>query len=261
MSLASRVLWALDRFFPPNPAAKMSDTEQASHEVTKAPQTMGTYLAELGGTAGDVLDFGCGWGGETIWLAGRARTCVGADIELDAIATAERTLANHPADNCSFVHMPNGVLPFGEARFDAVVSTDTFEHVMDLDKAFAEIFRVLRPGGAFLTRFGPLFYSPFGYHLYWACAVPYAHLIFGLPAILEMRNARTTTALRATEWHEMGLNGRRFAEFRGAAERAGFALVRFHPLAVKKLTLLARIPVIGDLFIFGIDAHLRKPRA
>ena len=59
----------------------------------------------------------------------------------------------------------------------------------------------------------------------------------------------------------MGLSGRRYHEYRGAAGRAGFALTRFEPLAVKNLRSLARLPLLGDLFIFGIDGHLQKPRA
>ena len=38
-------------------------------------------------------------------------------------------------------------LPFAEASFDAVVSFNTFEHLHDPDRATAEIFRVLKPGG------------------------------------------------------------------------------------------------------------------
>ncbi|MEO0493739.1 MAG: class I SAM-dependent methyltransferase [Actinomycetota bacterium] len=40
-------------------------------------------------------------------------------------------------------------LPVGDASVDAVVVCLVFEHVDDLDSAFAEIARVLRPGGRF----------------------------------------------------------------------------------------------------------------
>jgi SAM-dependent methyltransferase len=39
-------------------------------------------------------------------------------------------------------------LTFPEAMFDFVISQDVLEHVPDYKKGFAEIFRVLRPGGA-----------------------------------------------------------------------------------------------------------------
>jgi cyclopropane fatty-acyl-phospholipid synthase-like methyltransferase len=45
-----------------------------AHEIAKAPESMGRYLAELDRTDVDVLDFGCGWGGETLWLADRVRS-------------------------------------------------------------------------------------------------------------------------------------------------------------------------------------------
>ena len=38
-------------------------------------------------------------------------------------------------------------LPFGDASFDAVTSTQVYEYVADMDKALAEVRRVLRPRG------------------------------------------------------------------------------------------------------------------
>src|SRR5262249_5946099 len=156
-------------------------------EVSKAAGTMGKYLDELGASAVDVLDFGCGWGGETIWLANRVRSVTGVDTEARNLEQARAALAQAGITNCQFADSAEGYLPFLDCSFDAVFSTDTLEHVMDLDLAFAEIYRVLRPGGRFISTFGPLFYSPQGYHLYWACQVPWAHLLFGLNAICALR--------------------------------------------------------------------------
>ena len=239
----------------------MAGERYTDREVQQAPDTMGRYLAELGRTDVDVLDFGCGWGGETMWLARQVRSAVGVDIEPEAIETATGALARQSHRNCQFACAPDGRLPFPDGSFDAVFSTDTFEHVMDLGLAFSETFRVLKPAGSLLTRFGPLFYSPYGYHLYWACAVPYAHLLFGLPAIVDLRNARSGSSSRPSTWREMGLNGRRYREYRTSAERAGFQLARFDAVAVKNLRVLTSVPRLGDLFIFGVDAHLKKPLA
>lgn len=38
-------------------------------------------------------------------------------------------------------------ISFGDASFNAVISNDTFEHIMDVPKAVAEVRRVLKPGG------------------------------------------------------------------------------------------------------------------
>jgi hypothetical protein len=37
-------------------------------------------------------------------------------------------------------------------------------------------------------------------------------------------------------------------------------VVRFHPIPVKGLKRLAAAPLIGDLFIFGVDCHIRRPK-
>lgn len=42
-------------------------------------------------------------------------------------------------------------LPFGDASFDALVSTQVYEYVPEIDVALAEAARVLRPGGRLLV--------------------------------------------------------------------------------------------------------------
>jgi SAM-dependent methyltransferase len=256
------LLQRLDRVFPPNPQAFMSGDEQTRHEVAKASASMGRYLAELGEqrlASLDILDFGCGWGGETLWLAGRVRTVCGVDVDRHAISQAAAAVAESNARNCRVEWSEDGRLPFPDGSFDAVLSTDTFEHVMDLNLAFQEIARVLKPGGRLLTRFGPLFYSPHGYHLYWACQVPYAHLLFGLDPIGTLRAARGGSRVPPGSWQDLGLNAKRFDDYRRSAIAAGLEIVRFEPIAVKGLTALAALPLVKDWFIFGIDCHVRRP--
>ena len=256
------LLQRLDRVFPPNPQAFMSSDQQTRHEVAKASASMGTYLAELGQSrmaSLDILDFGCGWGGETLWLAGRVRSVCGVDVDRNAVSQAAAAVRASNSENCRFEWSEDGHLPFTDCSFDAVLSTDTFEHVMDLDLAFQEIARVLRPGGSLLTRFGPLFYSPHGYHLYWACQVPYAHLLFGLDAIGTIRAARGGSRVRPASWQDLGLNGKRFEDYRRSVDTAGLDVVRFNPIAVKDLTIAAGLPFVKDWFIFGVDCHVRRP--
>jgi ubiquinone/menaquinone biosynthesis C-methylase UbiE len=248
-----------DRFFRTEARLHMSAAEQSHHEMRKASGTMGRYLAECDSRDIDVLDFGCGWGGETLWLAERVRSVIGFDVQRDSIEQAERALVAHGAKNCRFVSSHDGRVSLPDASVDAVFSTDTFEHVMDLGLAYSEIFRVLRPGGTLRTAFGPLFYSPYGYHLQWVCQVPYAHLLFGLKPILELRRERAGTDLRAQRWEDTGLNRKRFADFETAMRAAGFEMARCEAVPVKGLTIATRIPGLRDLLTFGIDCVARKP--
>lgn len=260
LTLRTKLLWCLDRLFPPDRSAFMSAAQQTIYEMQKASRTVSGYVAELASSDVDVLDYGCGWGGETIWLAGHVSFVTGVDIDSEAILHARLALQQSAGvTNCRFECAPDGRLPFADESFDAVFSTDTFEHVMDLDLAFTEIFRVLRPGGSLLARFGPLFFSPRGYHLYWACQVPYAHLLFGLEPILELRRVRAGCEFSPRSWKEMGLNRKRFGQFRASALKAGFGIEHFSHIPVRRAGVLARLPLLQDLFIFGVDCRLKRP--
>ena len=97
-----------------------------------------------------VLDLGCGAGGATLHLLkehGVAHV-TGFDVEEPVIRHAiDRAAMSGLTSQASFVQAPPGPLPFGDEAFDVVFSKDALLHVPDKDAIFAEIFRVLRPGG------------------------------------------------------------------------------------------------------------------
>lgn len=99
-----------------------------------------------------VLDIGCGSGGVTLHILrkhGAARV-TGFDVEEPVVRHAiDRAVLLGETTRASFVQAPPGPLPFDDASFDIVFSKDAILHVPDKGALFAEIFRVLKPGGAF----------------------------------------------------------------------------------------------------------------
>ena len=84
---------------------------------------------------GRVLDLGCGVGHSFSELA--PRESVGVDLSADALAGQERE--THVADMRA--------LPLPDASFASVLSVQSIEHVPDPERVFAEVVRVLEPGG------------------------------------------------------------------------------------------------------------------
>jgi SAM-dependent methyltransferase len=99
-----------------------------------------------------VLDIGCGSGGAALHLirAHGAAHVTGFDVEGPVIEQARARAAREGlADRAAFVRGEPGPLPFPDESFDGVFSKDALLHVPDKDAIFAEIARVLRPGGWF----------------------------------------------------------------------------------------------------------------
>lgn len=91
-----------------------------------------------------VLDIaaGKGFGGHMLARAGCRVVC--ADIDAAKLDEG-RALFAHPA--LTFSHQDVLNMDFADGSFDAVVSMETVEHMADVDRYFAELRRVLRPGG------------------------------------------------------------------------------------------------------------------
>ncbi len=69
-------------------------------------------------------------------------------------------------------------IPEEPRSFDVVYSYNAFEHFRDPSSAFSEIVRVCKRGGLILLSFGPLYWSPWGYHVYRVIRFPYPQMLF-----------------------------------------------------------------------------------
>lgn len=111
------------------------------------PEEVRAIVAGLDLAGRRMLDLGCGTGGPAIVLAGETGARVlGVDIERPLLERA----TGHAAEAGVAVDwqlVEPGPLPFPEGTFDVVFSKDALIHIPDKSALFAEIFRVLKPGG------------------------------------------------------------------------------------------------------------------
>ena len=96
-----------------------------------------------------IIDAGCGTGNFSLKLACKGARVVGVDISLRMLTIAREKAACEGLD-VDFVEMDLHRLGFPDDTFDGAVSVTTFEFLMDPNKAFSELMRVLKPGGQLL---------------------------------------------------------------------------------------------------------------
>jgi SAM-dependent methyltransferase len=94
----------------------------------------------------DVLDVGIGSGIATQMLAEAGANVTGVDLTDWAVDTTRRRLAAFDLE--ADVRQADAEhLPFADSSFDLVFSWGVIHHSSDMDRALAELVRVLRPGG------------------------------------------------------------------------------------------------------------------
>lgn len=88
-----------------------------------------------------VLEIGCGQGHLTKRLADRGIDITGIDANPNA---------SHVSHSERVVYMRVEALEFEDGLFDSVIGVHSIEHIPDLKGTFAEVARVLKPGGTAL---------------------------------------------------------------------------------------------------------------
>jgi SAM-dependent methyltransferase len=101
-----------------------------------------------------VLDLGCGKGEQISYMKSLGFQMSGCDINKDHLEIARSALngSNGTAEDLRHSKVPTE-LPFETGRFHAVYANGVFEHCAELPSLFAEVSRVLAPGGIFLAAF------------------------------------------------------------------------------------------------------------
>ncbi len=112
------------------------------------------FLEGLNISGKEVLDVGSGTGGCDVVLVRThgAGHVLGVDVEQPVI---DRSIARAEelglSDRISYQKVEPGPFPFEDESFDVVFSKDAMIHIEDKASLFAEVIRVLRPGGFFVA--------------------------------------------------------------------------------------------------------------
>ena len=189
-----------------------------------------------------VLDLGCGRTGgiERFWQT--ARLAVGIDPDL-------RSLSDRGA-GMPVLQAGGEQLPFADASFDLVVSVWVIEHLEAPERVFAEIARVMKPGGHFIF-LTPNALNPLVFGNRLGQAAPW--LQQQLVANVYGRDRGDTFAVR--------YRANTTARLRAIAAETGFAVSELRVIAdptyVAFNALLFKAAVIGERMLPpGLGVHL-----
>jgi len=171
-------------------------------------------LELLGVGAGRCLDLGCGTGFAVPALVAAGWQVVGVDVSADQLAVADGV-------DAELVQADAADLPFEDDSFDAVVSVLTHTDFDDPASVFAEVHRVLRPGGRFVyVGSHPCFVAPSVERA--RVDVPVLH-----PGYRRRGWWFTSPAFGEGIRPRVGVNHLPLADFLNAFLRSGLALVEF----------------------------------
>jgi len=137
--------WAEDLGYPAEELAAVPDAAVESFAGVANPWELGRL--EPGER---ILDLGCGAGTDTLVAAqmvGPEGRVTGVDMTPEMLAKARGAADELGTENVELVEAEVEQLPFPDASFDVVISNGVIDLIPDKDAVFAEIFRVLAPGG------------------------------------------------------------------------------------------------------------------
>jgi SAM-dependent methyltransferase len=136
--------WADDLDYPPE-LASVPESAVESFAGVANPFSFGRLE-----TGERVLDLGSGAGTDSLVAAlmvGPAGSVTGIDMTPEMLAKARAAADEAGLRNVTFVEGDAESLPFADASFDVVLSNGVIDLIPDKDAVFAELYRVLVPGG------------------------------------------------------------------------------------------------------------------
>jgi len=191
-----------------------------------------------------VLDFGCGAAiaAASIALRHPRATVFGADVvqpDRDRLQTQFDEQAGLPLpENLSLFMAESGTLPREICDLDLIYAWSVFEHV-DFEQ-ITDVMRLIRERlsakGVVLLQIKPLYFSPWGSHLYRYDSTPWVHLLQARDVLknkVMSSNAPAVTKMR--EWQQFeSLNKATADDIKEAAQRAGFSVLREERLPTRE---------------------------
>ncbi|HEX8817051.1 MAG TPA: class I SAM-dependent methyltransferase [Terriglobales bacterium] len=179
-----------------------------------------------------VIDFGCGYGDQTIEIARRgAKLAIGLDIREEVLGNAREKAVGDPR----VVFMTPERCP--QRAADYVISLDSFEHFANPAMMLEQMYTLLGPGGVLLSSFGPPWRHPLGGHTF--SVFPWAHLLMNQGSLCRWynRTLNKTNGREIMRFEEVsgGLNRMTIARFRALVAASRFSEASVTPVPIRKL--------------------------
>ena len=136
--------WAEDLGYPPE-LASVPESAVESFAGVANPFSLGRLAP-----GERVLDLGSGAGTDSLVAAqmvGPDGYVTGIDMTAAMLAKARASATEMGVTNVEFVEAEAEQLPFPDASFDVVISNGVIDLIPDKDAVFAELHRILAPGG------------------------------------------------------------------------------------------------------------------
>ncbi len=206
------------------------------------------------------LEVGCGDGMVSAALADKGKQVMALDFSSDMFDPRAGKAG------VKFITGDAEVLPVADNSVDLVFSFNSFEHIMNPEKAFNECLRVLRPGGYLYVAFNPMFYSAMGFHAYKSTQVPFLQVLFTEKDIRKLVGEHNLpdvefsyTALNKwcvshfrQLWHKLE-NKMEFISYHEIPDYYGLELIENYPSCFK-----SKSTVFDDFLISGIELTAKK---
>ncbi|MBK6634942.1 MAG: class I SAM-dependent methyltransferase [Chitinophagaceae bacterium] len=188
------------------------------HEINNKIEVLAETIS------GKVLDFGCGAKPYAKYFI-HAKEYIGLDIEKSGHSHEDEKID---------VFYDGKKIPFDNDHFDAVFSSEVFEHIFNLEEILPEINRVLKPGGKLL------FTCPFAWPEH---EIPYdfaRYSSFGIKAVVERQGFTVIEQYKTGHFFEVIMQ----------------YLIFIFLLFTQKTVLALLYPSPGFYFAFYIAYHL-----
>lgn len=214
-----------------------------------------------------VLDLGCGLGAMVFDAArhGAARA-VGIEILDDFTQTNRQRLEREFPQFKAVVEFRTVYLgESGAETYDVILSKDSFEHILDLETHLAEMKARLTPQGRIYVGFAPLYRAPRGDHHRMQTKLPWGHVIFPEPVMIEgLRELYPGAKLESAA--DLGLNKVSLHELKGMIHRQGLRACHFginvgqNP-ALRAFDVGRLLPGLSEYFTHNVYMILERAEA
>ncbi len=168
----------------------------------------------------EVVDFGSGWGLQSIALArSGAKHVLGLEIHPRGVENGIKLAATFCVEQkVNFTHR---IEESHKGKFDVVISQNSMEHFNDPVAMVVQMKSLLKPKGTLLITFGPPWFAPYGSHMDFFIKLPWVNILFSEKTVMNVRSHFRHDGATRYEDIESGLNKMTVAKFERIISASG----------------------------------------